>query len=600
MIKVVIDNKEIDVKKGTTILKAAEKLGIKIPTLCFHRDLDPMGLCRICVVEVAGFNNLVPACSYVIDSEIHVKTFSHRVREARQTNLDLMLSSHNDNCAVCVRGGNCELQDLAKEYGSKDYPYGKNVTDNREDRSSVSMIRDYSKCIQCRRCVQSCEDIQDIGIYGVKYRGAETNIGSFKDKPLKELSCINCGQCINRCPTAALSEKESISEVWRALKDESKYVVIQTAPAPRVAIGECFDNPPGTSYTYELNTALKQIGFDMVFDTCFTADLTILEEGTELLSRVQESNRLPLFTSCSPGWIKYIEHCYPDYINHLSTAKSPHEMFGAILKTYFAEKEGINPKDLVVVSLMPCTAKKFEVLRPELSDSGYQDVDYVLTTREMGKMIKEAGIDLNSLDKTPFDDPFGDETGSGIIFASTGGVMESALRAVYHIATGEPLNSITEKLKSTKIRGFEGIKYAELKIDSITDVPALLKNKINNFEYLKGATLKVAVCHGTSNAKKVLENIRAGGVFSECHFIEFMACPGGCIGGGGQPIPTSEEIREKRMSAVYNRDIKSYVKASPYNQAVIDLYNNYFDNSPGGKLAHKLLHTTYTDRTRSQ
>lgn len=599
MIKIIIDNKETEVQKGTTILEAAQKMGIKIPTLCYHKDLDPMGLCRVCVVEVAGFNNLVPACSYSIDSEIHVSTFSHRVREARQTNIDLMLSSHNDNCTVCSRGGNCELQELAKEYGSKDYPYGKEIKNSREDKSSVSMVRDYSKCIQCRRCIQSCEDIQDIGIYGVKNRGSFTDIGSFKDKPLNELPCINCGQCINRCPTAALSEKESIQDVWSALADKSKYVIIQTAPAPRVAIGECFGNPPGTAFTYELNTALKKLGFDKVFDTCFTADLTILEEGTELLSRVKENINLPLFTSCSPGWIKYIEHGYPDYLNNLSTAKSPHEMFGAIIKTYFAEKNGIDPKNIVVVSLMPCTAKKFEVLRPELSDSGYQDVDYVLTTREMGKMIKEAGIDLTTLEKTDFDDPFGDETGSGIIFASTGGVMESALRAVYHIATGDPLDSITDIIKSSPIRGFEGIKYAELEIDSVTDVPALLKNKIDNFNYLKGAKLKVAVCHGTSNAKKVLENIKSGGVFSQCHFIEFMACPGGCIGGGGQPIPTNKDIREKRMAAVYNQDSRSDIKASPYNKAVIDLYANFFDNSPGGKLAHKLLHTTYIDRKNS-
>lgn len=596
MIKVVIDGIESNVKKGVTILEAAKSIGVNIPTLCYHKDLNPLGLCRICLVEVVGMKNLVPACSYTVEEEIHIKTFSKRVREARQINIDLMLSSHNDSCTVCKRGGNCELQDLAFKYGSKEYPYGREVKDAREDFSSVSMERDYSKCIQCRRCIQACEDLQDIGIFGVKYRGAATAIGSYKDKPLKDVPCINCGQCINRCPTGALTEKESISDVWAALKSPDKHVIIQTAPAPRVAIGECFSYPPGTSYTYELNTALKLLGFNNVFDTCFSADLTILEEGTELLSRVEKGENLPLFTSCSPGWIKYIEHRYPENLNNLSTAKSPHEMFGAIIKTYYAKKINLNPKDIVVVSLMPCTAKKFEVLRPELTDSGYQDVDYVLTTREMGKMIKEAGIELKDLKKTPFDDPFGDETGSGIIFASTGGVMESALRAVYHITTGTALSSVTDTIKTTSIRGFEGVKYAELKIDSVTEVPALLKGKLKSFNYLKGATLKVAVCHGTSNAKKVLDNIKSGGIFSQCHFIEFMACPGGCIGGGGQPIPTNEEIRKKRMGAVYNNDLESDVKASPYNEAVVKIYSDFFNNSPGGELAHRLLHTTYTKR----
>lgn len=596
MIKAVIDHREILIEKGTTILDAAKQLGIEIPTLCYHRDLTPQGLCRVCLVEIVGVKNLIPACSYSIEEEIEVHTFSKRIREARAINIDLMLSSHSDSCTICTRGGNCELQNLAYRYGSKEYPYGREEKEPRYDASSPAIVRDYSKCIQCRRCIQACEEIQEIGIFGVKDRGISTKVGSFKDKPLKDLPCINCGQCITHCPTGALTEKESIKDVWAALKNPEKYVIIQTAPAPRVAIGECFSYAAGTSYTYELNSALKLLGFDNIFDTCFTADLTILEEGTELLTRLKSGKNLPLFTSCSPGWVKYLEHGYPDTLNNLSTAKSPHEMFGAIIKTYYAKKIGIDPQNIVVVSLMPCTAKKFEIQRPELSDSGFQDVDYVLTTREMGKMIKEAGIELKDLKKRPFDDPFGDETGSGIIFASTGGVMESALRAVYHITTGSTLESVTKSIETIDIRGFEGVKYAELTIDNVAEVPALLKNKLDSFDFLKGVTLKVAVCHGTANAKKVLENIKAGGVFSQCHFIEFMACPGGCIGGGGQPIPTSIEIRERRMSAVYSSDSRSNVKASPYNQAVIKIYNNFFDNSPGGELAHKLLHTSYTKR----
>ncbi len=596
MIKIKIDNIETDVEKNTTILELTQRLGIDLPTLCYHKDLDPQGVCRLCVVEVEGYKNLVPACTHKIDREIIIKTFSPRIRVARQINIDLMISSHDDSCTTCARGGNCELQRLAEKYGSSNEPFSKNIRDERSDNLSPSILRDYSKCIQCRRCIQTCADFQDIGIYAVKNRGANTEIGTFNDLSLADTVCTTCGQCINRCPTGALTEKESRADVWKEINNPDKYVVIQTAPAPRAAIGECFGYEPGQSYTYELNTALKKIGFDSVFDTCFTADLTIIEEGTELLTRVAKGENLPLFTSCSPGWVKFIEHNYPDYLKHLSSAKSPHEMFGAILKTHFAEKHGIDPKNLVVVSLMPCTAKKFEVLRPEMNDSGFQDVDYVLTTREMGKMIKETGLELRDLEHSNFDDPFGDETGSGVIFASTGGVMESALRAVYHITTGTPLESVVNTLETVPIRGFDGVKYAEIDIDSVVEVPELLSKKIKSFDMLKGATLKVAVCHGTKNAKKVLEDIKAGGKFSECHFIEFMACPGGCIGGGGQPIPTNEDIRKKRMNSIYSNDTVSNIKASPYNQAVLDIYNNFFNNEPGGKLAHKLLHTTYVER----
>lgn len=596
MITVKIDNNKITVEEGTTIMEAARRAGITIPSLCHHRDLDPRGLCRLCMVEVSDLKTPVPACTYKIDREFQVTTSSPALRAHRQINLDLILSSHNDSCATCVRGGNCELQALSEIYASKGTPYGKEIDAPRYDTSSAAITRDYSKCIQCRRCVETCEKYTSIGIYSSQNRGWETQIGSLKDIPLRNLPCINCGQCINRCPTGALTERDSVKEVWKALQNPDKHVVIQIAPAPRAAVGECFGYEAGTSWTYEINTALKIMGFDTVFDTCFTADLTIMEEGTELLTRIMENRDLPLFTSCSPGWVKYIEHFFPEGLKHLSSAKSPHEMFGAIIKTHYAENTGIKPEDIVVVSLMPCIAKKFEIHRPELTDSGFQDVDYVLTTRELGRMMKESGISLKDLQKTAFDDPFGDETGSGVIFASTGGVMESALRAVHHITTGTTLPDVLEALDSTELRGFKGVKYAEIPIDSVADVPEILKHKMDSFSFLEGQTLRVAVCHGTANARKVLDDIKEGGIFSKCHFIEFMACPGGCIGGGGQPIPTDEDIRRKRREAIFNTDSKAEVKASSYNPAVLKIYSEFFNSEPGGERAHKLLHTTYKKR----
>jgi len=603
LVDIIIDGKKCTVKKGTTILDVAKSIGIKIPTLCHHDDLCIAGICRICLVEVVGMEVLQASCSYSIEREIEVKTHSHKIRKARRHILDLMLASHVGECYSCIRNGNCELQDLAEEYGITKFPFGHpNKPIKQIDCSSMSIVRDMDKCILCRRCVRSCIDLQEVGVFGVKGRGDRSYISTFGDRKMEDVVCINCGQCVNRCPTGALHEKDQTEEVWKALEDKNKHVVIQTAPAPRAGIGELFGLNPGKSLTLEINTGLKYCGFDKVFDTCFSADLTIIEEGLELLLRLKKNlleggnEALPQFTSCSPGWVKYLEHFNPKYIHNLSTAKSPQQMFGSIIKTYYCEKNNIDPKDVVTVALMPCTAKKFEASRKEMCDSGYRDIDYGLTTRELGKMFKEVGLDLPNLEKSEFDDPFGGISGSGVIFGATGGVMESAIRTIYELVTGKEIESVFDAGEVKVVRGFEKIKYAELTIDKVGEAPELLKSHFDNFDFLKGVTLKVAVCHGTANAKMVLENIQAGGEFSECHFIEFMACPGGCLGGGGQPIPTNEKIRKARAKAIYGEDKKSAIKKSYKNQAVIELYENFLKDGPGGHSAHKLLHTKSTER----
>jgi len=603
LIDITIDGKKLKIKKGTTILEVARSLGIKIPTLCYHEDLCIAGICRICLVEVVGMEILQASCSYSIEMEIEINTHSHKIRKARRHILDLMLANHVGECYSCIRNGNCELQDLAKDYGITEYPFGhpnKNV--KPVDCSSMSIVRDMDKCILCRRCVRSCVDLQEVGVFGVKERGDKSYISTFGDRGMEDVICINCGQCVNRCPTGALHEKDQTEEVWRALEDKNKHVVIQTAPAPRAGIGELFGLAPGKSLTLEINTGLKYCGFDKVFDTCFSADLTIIEEGLELLLRLKKNlteggdETLPQFTSCSPGWVKYLEHFNPKYTNNLSSSKSPQQMFGSIIKTYYCEKNNIDPKDVVTVALMPCTAKKFEAAREEMCDSGYRDIDYGLTTRELGKMFKEVGLDLPNLEKSQFDDPFGGISGSGVIFGVTGGVMESAIRTIYELVTGKKIESVFDEGKIKVIRGFDKIKYAELIIDKIGEVPKLLRSHFKDFEFLNGVTLKVAVCHGTANAKRVLENIEAGGEFSGCHFIEFMACPGGCLGGGGQPIPTNEEIRKSRAMAIYEEDRDSKIKKSYENPAIVELYENFLTDGPGGDKAHKLLHTKYITR----
>jgi NADP-reducing hydrogenase subunit HndD len=605
-VSVVIDGKSIKVPLGTTILKAAKQLGIRIPTLCYHEDLCIAGVCRICSVEVEGQRTLQASCAYPITAPITVRTHSRRVRHARRHILDLMLSKHYGECYSCSRNGNCELQALAQEYGVDYYRFGHPENSMHPvDRSSHAVIRDMDKCILCRRCVRTCIDMQEVGVLEAINRGEETQIATFMDKPLAEVVCINCGQCINRCPTAALRANDPTDDVWAAIDDPQKHVVIQTAPSPRAAIGECFDKEPGTAVTFELNTALRHCGFDKIFDTNFTADLTIIEEGTELILRLYKAlvknddsvaQSLPQFTSCSPGWVKFIEHFYPEFLNHLSSAKSPQQMFGSLIKTFYAQQNNIDPADIVSVALMPCSAKKFECNRSEMVDSGYKDVDFGLTTREMGKMIKEAGIDLPNMEKTDFDDPFGSATGSGVIFGATGGVMESALRCVIELVTGKAVENLFDHTDITPVRGFKGSRMAEFTFNEVGSVPDLLAHLVPDWEWLKGVTLKVGVCHGTANAKKVLEDIKNGGEFSTCHFIEFMACPGGCLGGGGQPIPTTPEIRAARARAIYAEDSSYEVRKSHENPAIVNLYQQFLTDGPCGKVAHRLLHTHYIPR----
>ncbi len=603
-IKAVIDGQEIRVPLGTTILDAAKQLGIRIPTLCWHEDLCIAGVCRICVVEVEGQRTLQASCAYPITSPITVQTHTRKVRQARRHVLDLILSTHYGECYACSRNNNCELQALAKEYGVDTFRFGHpDAPRYAEDHSSHSVYRDMNKCVLCRRCVRTCIDFQEVGVYEACGRSDQTKIETFRDKPLADVVCINCGQCINRCPTAALRANDPTDDVWAAIDDPEKFVVMQTAPSPRAGIGECFGLEPGHPLTFELNTAMRLAGFDKVFDTNFAADLTIIEEGTELLRRLygalvkkDAKIALPMFTSCSPGWVKFLENFYPQYIPNLSSCKSPQQMFGAMIKTYFAQKNGIDPKNIVNVALMPCSAKKFECNRPEMCASGFKDVDYGLTTREMAKMLSEAGIDLPKMAKSDFDDPFGTATGSGVIFGATGGVMEAALRTVIELVTGQKVENFFDHAEIVPVRGFEGIKYAEIPIKQVGPVPALVQQYFPDWDWLKGATVKVAVCHGTAYAKKVIEDIKAGGKFSQCHFIEFMACPGGCIGGGGQPIPTSPSIRAARAKAIYSEDRAYEVRKSHENPAILNIYGEFLTDGPGGHKSHELLHTHYTPR----
>ena len=603
-VTVKIDGLDLKVPFGTTILEAARMSNIHIPTLCQHDDLCIAGVCRICVVEVEGMRTLQASCAYPVTQPITVSTHTRKVRQARRHILDLMLANHYGECYACWRNQNCELQALADEYGVDSFRFGHpDKPKVSKDASSYAVVRDMNKCILCRRCVRTCIDLQEVGVLEAVNRGAATTISTFMDKPLSDVVCINCGQCINRCPTSALAANDPTDEVWAAIDDPRKHVVIQTAPSPRAAIGECFGLPAGTALTFELNTALKQCGFDRVFDTNFTADLTIIEEGTKLLLRLRDAlvdkkpeAVLPQFTSCSPGWVKYLEHFYPEMIPNLSSAKSPQQMFGAVIKTYYAKLHGIDPADIVTVALMPCSAKKFECNRPEMCDSGFKDVDYGLTTRETAAMIKEAGIDLLHMPKSEFDAPFGGATGSGVIFGATGGVMEAALRTVIELVCGVKVENLFSHARVLPVRGFDGVKYAELPLQAVGPVPPILKGLFTDWNWLRGATLKVAVAHGTANAKKVLEDIKAGGKFTECHFIEFMGCPGGCIGGGGQPIPTSREIRAARAKAIYAEDEAYPVRKSHENPAVQELYAKFLTDGPCGHVSHRLLHTGYTPR----
>ncbi len=603
-VELTIDGKPVSVPLGTTLLEAATALGIRIPTLCYHEDLCLAGVCRICMVEIEGQKTLQAACSYPVTTPIRVRTHTPKVRRARRHILDLLLATHYGNCCTCVSNNHCELQALAAEYGVDSHRFGHlDAPRYQSDTSSFSVIRNINKCVLCRRCIRTCIDLQEVGVLEAIGRGSATRVSTFMEKPLADVICINCGQCRNRCPTGALQANDTTDEVWAAIDDPTRHVVIQTAPSPRAAIGECFGLPPGRAMTFELNTALRNCGFDKVFDTNFTADLTIIEEGTELLTRLHRSlvehdhtAVVPQFTSCSPGWVKYLEHFYPEYLPHLSTAKSPQQMFGTLLKTYYAKLNGLDPEKIVTVALMPCSAKKFECNRPEMCQSGYKDIDYGLTTRELGKMIREAGIDLPHMAPSDFDDPFGTATGSGVIFGATGGVMEAALRTVLEIVTGQKVERFFDHAEIIPLRGFEGVRYAEVPVTTVGPVPELLRHRVADFEWLRGATLRVGVCHGTANAKKVMEDIKAGGQFSRCHFIEFMACPGGCLGGGGQPLPTSPAIRAARAKAIYAEDRAYQVRKSHENPAIVHLYQRFLTDGPGGQLSHRLLHTHYTPR----
>ncbi|MEW6653275.1 MAG: NADH-dependent [FeFe] hydrogenase, group A6 [Bacteroidota bacterium] len=605
-ISIEINEKKVTVPFGTTILDACKMNGITVPTLCHHEDLCVAGVCRVCVVEVEGMRTLQASCAYPITSPINIKTSTPFVRKARRHIIDLMLSEHYGECYSCLRNGKCELQYLAKEYGVDSFTFGHVEAPRYElDESSYSVIRDMSKCVLCKRCVRTCIDLQEVGVLESVERGHNTRISTFLDKPLLDVICINCGQCINRCPTAALRANDPSDEIWAAIDDPAKHVVIQTAPSPRAAICEEFGMEAGHSLTKELNTALRRIGFDKVFDTNTTADLTILEEGTELVLRLykaivqKEAVALPQLTSCSPGWVKFLEHYYPEFIDYLSSAKSPQQMFGALIKTFYAEKAGVKPEDIVSVAVMPCSAKKYECNRPEMNDSGYKDVDYGLTTRELARMIKEAGINLPEMPKSDFDSPFGEASGAGLIFGATGGVMEAAIRSIYEFVTGNKTEDAFTNANVTPVRGFEGIKYVELPLgDKFGPVPDVIKHLVPNWDWLKGITLKVAVAHGTANAKKIMDDIKAGGKFSECHFIEFMACPGGCLGGGGQPIPTTPEIRKKRANAIYSEDESLEVRKAHDNPNVTKLYEEFLTDGPCGHKSHKLLHTHYVKRGR--
>ncbi|MCP4653576.1 MAG: 2Fe-2S iron-sulfur cluster binding domain-containing protein [Candidatus Omnitrophica bacterium] len=586
-----IDGVDVTVPAQTTILEAALTIGIRIPTLCHHEDLCLAGVCRICVVEVEGQRTLQTSCAYPVTEGMKVKTYSPRVRRARMNILQLLLKNHHGECYSCARNNNCQLQFYAKNYGIRSYKFG-HISEKRysADESSYSVQRDMDKCILCRRCVRTCIDLQEVGVLEAARRGAQTKIETYMDKPLNEVLCINCGQCINRCPTGALKAKDPSEKIWEAIDDPTKHVILQTAPSPRAAIGEEFGLPAGNSMTKQLNTAAKRIGFDRVFDTNFTADLTIMEEGTELLTRLRaaltekdSSAKLPQITSCSPGWVKFCEHFYPDYLGHLSTAKSPQQMFGAVIKTWYAKKSNLDPKNVVSVSLMPCTAKKFELERPEMNDSGAQDVDYGLTTREFADMIKKCGLDLPNLPEYDFDNPLGIGTGAGLVFGATGGVMEAAIRTAYELVTGEEVPF--DNLKVEPVRGMKGVRSAAIPI----------KKTVDDWAFLKGATLKVMIGHGTANAKKIMEMLVAGEL-NDYHFIEIMACPGGCIGGGGQPIPTSPEIRQARAKAIYDEDESLTLRKSHENPVVQEIYSEFFTDGPCSELSHKLLHTAYVQR----
>lgn len=573
-VNITIDGKKLQIEQGITILEAARQASIKIPTLCFLKDINEIGACRMCLVEIKGARALQASCVYPVAEGLEIYTQSPAVREARKVTLELILSNHDKKCLTCVRSKNCELQNLAEELNIKNLRFEGDSTKLPLDDFSPSIVRDPNKCVLCRRCVSMCKNVQTVSVISAAERGFKSTISCAFDRSLAEVPCTMCGQCISVCPVGALREKDDTEKVWSALADKELHVVVQTAPAVRVALGEEFGLPIGTRVTGKMAAALKHLGFAKVFDTDTAADLTIMEEGTELLNRVKNGGKLPVITSCSPGWIKFCEHNYPEFLENLSSCKSPHQMFGAVLKTYYAEKMGIDPKKIYVVSVMPCTAKKFEAQRPELSATGLPDVDVVITTRELARMIKEAGIDFNNLEDKDFDDPMGNATGAAVIFGATGGVMEAALRTVSEIVAGKSFDEI----EYAAVRGIEGIKEA---IVTIGDMQ-----------------VKAAVANGLGNARKLLDSIKAGEASYD--FVEIMACPGGCVNGGGQPIQPSSvrswiDLRTERAKAIYEEDASLPIRKSHENPVVKEMYDKYF-GEPGSHKAHEILHTHYIAR----
>lgn len=575
-VNIKINGMPLTVPKNSTILEAARSAGINIPTLCYLKEINEIGACRICVVEVKGMKNLVASCVYPVAEGMEIQTNSKRVFQSRKIDLELILSTHDRKCLSCVRSGNCELQKLCKDFRVYDEGIydGENIQYDFDD-SAKHMYRDNNKCILCRRCVAACEKWQSVAVIGPNDRGFKTHIGCAFDEDLGNVACVSCGQCIVVCPTGAIAEKDQTKDVWRAINDPTKHVVVQTAPSIRVTLGEAFGMPVGTDVEGKMVAALRRLGFDKVYDTDLAADLTIMEEANELLDRVKNGGPLPLITSCSPGWVKFCEHYYPEFIPNLSSCKSPQQMFGALTKTWYAKKMGIDPKDIFVVGIMPCTAKKFETQREDEDAAGVPDVDVALTTRELARMINRAGIDFVSLPDEEFDNPMGESTGAGVIFGASGGVMEAALRTAVEWLTGGKA-----PLEFTDVRGMEGVKEASYTVGDLT--------------------VNVAVCSGLANAKKLLEMVKSGE--KEYHFIEIMACPGGCINGGGQPVqPASvrnfQDLKALRAKALYQNDEKKQIRRSNENPMIKTLYEEFLVK-PGSHVAHQVLHTSYKERSR--
>ncbi|MBQ4145701.1 MAG: iron hydrogenase small subunit [Clostridia bacterium] len=571
-----INGQDITVPANYTVLQAAREAGIDIPTLCYLKDISETGSCRMCVVEIKGARSLQAACVYPVSEGLEVFTNTPKVRRSRKITLELLLSNHDRKCLTCARNQNCELQTLSEELGITDITYEGERTEYELDDLSPSIIRDNNKCVLCRRCVSVCKNIQTVAVIDATERGFKTTIASPFNMSLGEVPCVNCGQCIVACPVGALREKDSTEQVWDALADPEKVVIVQTAPAVRAALGEEFGMPIGTPVTGKMAAALRRLGFDKTFDTDTGADLTIIEEGNELISRIQNGGKLPMITSCSPGWIKFCEHNFPDFLDNLSSCKSPHQMFGAIIKSFYAEKHGIDPKKIVMVSVMPCVAKKFESGREEMEAGGLRDVDIVISTRELARMIKTAGIKFAELPDEAFDAPFAEASGAGVIFGATGGVMEAALRTVAEKLTGKEL----EKIEFEQVRGTEGIKTAVVPVGDLN--------------------VRVAIAHGLGNARKLLESIRNGE--AEYDFIEIMACPGGCVTGGGQPIVPARvqmgiDLKKERAKALYSEDAKASIRKSHLNPDIEMLYKEFL-GEPGGHKAHELLHTHYKARPK--